>query len=71
MLNLYAYRDTSPSGMWKAHLGGANIVGNNDHHLKDWAQRAAASSGIHRLGEGGRVIVAWGIHRTTVLEQPV
>jgi len=63
MLNLYAYRHTSPSCMWEAHVKrGADIIGDNDQHLEAWAQRAAESSGgRHLLGEGGRVFVAWGI----------
>lgn len=62
MLNLYAYRHTSTSCMWEAHVKrGADIIGDNDQHLETWAQRAAESSGRHLLGEGGMVFVAWGI----------
>lgn len=53
MLNLFAYRDTSPARMRRAGQAGVDLVADNDRHLADWAHAANASGGI--------VVAAWGV----------
>jgi hypothetical protein len=60
MLNLFAYRETSPARMRLAEGKGIDLIGENDRYLEKWARKANASPGKHRFGEGGIVIAAWG-----------
>ncbi len=61
MLNVFAYRDTSPDRMWAAGNVRADLVRDNDRHLNAWAKAANESVGHHRFGRGGVVIAAWGV----------
>ncbi len=54
-LNLYAYRATKPSDMWKAQKAGTDIIGG----ARNWCDAMKENAG--RLG-CTTVIAAWGLH---------
>lgn len=55
MLNLYAYRATKPTYMWKAWKSGVDIIGG----AENWTESVHIYAMEHKCE---RVIAAWGTH---------